>query len=152
MNLTVSLGAAAITGLFLFLQGARAFGAEDLKPHQQRMRTCNTQADQKGLSDGERNKFMRACLKGSNGNGKKLTVAQKRSQACNRQAKEQRLEGAERRGFITECEKPPVKQKNAESEKMKSCALRADQRGLAGEERSRYLRGCRSAVAAATGG
>lgn len=149
MKLDISVAAAAVAGLLLFLQGVRAFGAEDLKPHQQRMRTCNTQAEQKGLTDGERNKFMRSCLKGGNGNGKKLTAQQRRNQDCNREAKAQGLEGAERRGFMTECEKPPVKQQTAEKEKMKSCARRADQRQLTGEERSRYLNGCRSALAAA---
>lgn len=149
MNLHVSVAAAALAGLFLFLQGTRAFGAEDLKPHQARMRTCNTQAEQKGLADAERNKFMRSCLKGGNGNGKKLTAQQKRNQACNKQAKAQGLEGSERRGFMSECEKPPVKQQTAENEKMKSCERRASQRGLSGEERGRYLSGCRNAVAAA---
>lgn len=151
MKLDLSLGAAAVVGLFLFLQGVRAFGAEALTPHQQRMRTCNTQAEQKGLAAGERNKFMRACLNGGNGNGKKLTAHQRRSQDCSRRAKAQGLEGAERRGFMSECEKPPVRQRSAEAEKMKSCARRADQRRLAGEERSRYLSGCRNAVAAAAG-
>lgn len=151
MKLDVALGAAAIAGLLLFLQGGRAFGAEDLKPHQHRMRACNTQADQKGLSAGERNRFMRSCLKGGNGNGRKLSAVQRRNQACNRQARDQGLQGAERRGFMSECEKPPVKQKSAEAEKMKSCSRRAEQRRLAGEERERYLNGCRNAAAAAGG-
>jgi hypothetical protein len=149
MQLDVSLAAAAVVGVFLCLHGVRAFGAEDLKPHQQRMRTCNTQAQAKGLAAGERNKFMRDCLKGGNGNGKKLSAHQRRNQDCNREAKAKGLEGSERRGFMSECEKPPVKQRTAEKEKMKSCARRADQRRLSGEERSRYLSGCRNAVTAA---
>ena len=150
VSLDICVVAAVITGVVLALQGVRAFGAEDLKPQQQRMRACNTQADQKGLTDGERNHFMRSCLKGRNGNGHKLTVHQQRSQECGRQAREQRLEGAEKRGFLSECEKPPVKQQTAEKEKMRSCAKRADGRRLEGEERSRYLTGCRSAVSAAS--
>ena len=151
MKLDVSLAAAAVAGLLLALQGIRAFGADELKPQQQRMRACNTQADQKGLTDGERNHFMRSCLKGQNGNGHKLTAHQRRSQECNRQAREQRLQGAEKRGFMSECEKPPVKQQTADGEKMKSCAKRADGRRLEGEERDRYLNGCRSAVSASAG-
>ena len=150
MKLDVSLAAAAVAGLLLFLQGVRAFGAEDLTAHQQRMRTCNTQADQKGLVDGERNKFMRSCLKGGNGNGKKLTVAQKRSQDCNRQAKQQGLEGSERRGFMTECEKPPVKQKVAQEQKMKSCERRAKERRLDAEETRKYVYGCANGATSST--
>ena len=151
MTLNLPLAAALAAGLLLALQGARPFGAEGLKPEQQRMRSCNTQADRKGLQDGARNHFMRTCLKGANGNGHQLTARQRRSEECNRQAKSQRLEGAERRGFMSECEKPPVKQKTADSEKMKSCAKRADQRRLDGDERSRYLNGCRSAASASAG-
>ena len=149
MKLDVSVAAALVAGLLLAFQGMRAFGAEDLKPHQQRMRACNTQADQKGLIDGERNHFMRSCLKGKNGNGHQLTARQQRNQECNRQARAEGLQGAERRGFMSECEKPPVKQQTADKEKMKSCTRRADQRRLAGEDRERYLNGCRNAAAAA---
>jgi hypothetical protein len=146
-----SVVATVAAALLLAFQAPPAAGAEDLKPHQQQMKACNTQADKKGLEGGERNHFMRTCLKGRNGNGHKLTAQQKRSQACNSQAREQRLEGAERRGFVSECEKPPVKQQTAEKEKMKSCARRADERRLDGEERVRYLDGCRSAVSATAG-
>jgi hypothetical protein len=137
VKLDVSLAAAALAGLFLALQGIRAFGAEDLKPQQQRMRACNTQADQKHLDGGERNHFMRSCLKGKNGKGHKLTAHQQRSEDCNRMAREQELQGAERRGFMSECEKPPVKQTVAESERMKDCASRADKRRLEGDDRDR---------------
>lgn len=143
--------AAAVAGVLLAFQGLPALGAEDLKPQQQRMRACNTQADKKGLDGGARNHFMRTCLKGQNGNGHQLTVHQQRSEECTRKARAQGLEGAERRGFMSECEKPPVKQQVAEKEKMKSCAQRADQRRLTGDERSRYLTGCRNALSAAAG-
>jgi hypothetical protein len=141
------MSAFAAAVLLLALQA----GAEDLKPQQQRMRACNTQADQKALDGGARNHFMRTCLKGKNGDGHKLTAHQQRSEECTRQARAQGLEGAERRGFTSECEKPPVKQQTAEAEKMKTCARRADGRRLAGEERERYLNGCRNAVSAAAG-
>jgi len=129
---------------------ASAWGADDLKPQQQRMRSCNTRADEKGLTAGERNHFIRACLKGAKGNGKALTPHQQRSQACSQQARARKLEGAERRGFMSECEKPPVKQTVAESERMKDCASRADKRRLEGDDRGRYLDGCRTAAKAAS--
>ena len=151
MTLNLPLAASLAAGVLLALQGVRALGADGLKPGQERMRGCNTQADQKGLQGGERNHFMRTCLKGANGNGHQLTARQRRSEECNRQAKSQRLEGAERRGFMSECEKPPVKQQGADGEKMKSCAKRADQRRLDADERNRYLNGCRSAASASAG-
>jgi len=139
---------AAIAGIVLAASGALA--ADDLKPQQQRMRSCNTRADQKKLTAGERNHFIRACLKGAKGDGKELTPHQQRSQACSQQARARKLEGAERRGFMSECEKPPVKQAVAESERMKDCASRADKRRLDGEDRDRYLKGCRTAAQAAS--
>ena len=138
----------ALAVLALAVQ-AGAWGADDLKPQQQRMRACNTRADQKGLTAGERNHFLQACLKGAKGNGHELTPHQQRTQACSRQAKAHRMQGAERRGFMSECEKPPVKQQMAQTERMKDCAKRADGRRLEGDDRERYLDGCRSAVAKA---
>jgi hypothetical protein len=135
--------------LALGLHGGLAWGADALKPEQQRMRACNTKADQKGVSAGERNHFMRACLKGANGNGHKLTPHQQRSQACTEEARAKKLQGAERRGFMSECQNPPVKQRMAEDQRMKECEKRADGRRLEGEDRSRYLDGCRNAVKAA---
>ena len=149
MKLEVSVAAAAIAAVFLLLQGTRAFAVEPLTPQQQRMRVCNTQADGKQLQGGERNHFIRACLKGANGNGHRLTPRQKQSEACNEQAKTQGLEGAERRGFMSQCEKPALAQQRPDKEKEKGCSRRADQRGLSGEERSNYINGCRSASAAA---
>jgi hypothetical protein len=136
----------------LMLPALQAGAAEDLKPDQQRMRACNTQADKKELDGAARNHFMRACLKGKNGNGHPVSARQQRSEECTRQARAQKLAGAERRGFMSECEKPPVKQETAASKKMKSCERRAADRRLEGADRERYLRGCRNAVEAAAGG
>ena len=136
----------------VLLQGGRAYAIEPLTPQQQRMRVCNTQAEEKRLKGGDRNHFVRACLKGSNGNGHRMTPRQKQSEACNEQAKKQGLEGAERRGFMSECTKPAVAQQRPDKEKEKGCRRRADERGLTGDERESYLNGCRSASAAVGGG
>jgi hypothetical protein len=138
--------------LAAFLFGPRAFAADDLKPHQKQMKACNTQADHKRLTAGERNHFMRSCLNGRNGNGHQLTVHQKRSQECTNRAREQGLQGAERRGFMSECEKPPVGQRVAEKEKMKGCQRRATERRLDAEERREYIDGCANGAAVAGGG
>ena len=96
MKLEVSIAAAALAAVFLLLQGTRAFAVEPLTPQQQRMRTCNTEADGKALKGGDRNHFIRACLKGAKSNGHRMTPRQKQNQACSEQAKKQGLEGAER--------------------------------------------------------
>ena len=149
MKLDVALAAAAIAAVLLALQGTRAFAVEPLTPQQQRMRTCNTQADGKALEGGERNHFIRACLKGAKSNGHRMTPRQKQNQACNAQAKKQGLEGAERRGFMSECTKPALAQQRPDKEKEKRCRRGAEERGLTGEERENYLNGCRTASAAA---
>ncbi len=151
MKLDLWTAAAGLTAALLLFQGSRAFGADELKPQQQRMRACNSKADAKGLTAGERNHFMRACLKGANGNGHQLSAHQRRNQECARKAREQALQGAERRGFMTECEKPPAAQTVADREKMKACERRAKDRRLDGEETRNYLNGCRSGAAAAGG-
>ena len=127
---------------------AGAWGADDLKPQQQRMKACNAKVDQKGLTAGERNHFLRACLKGAGGNGRELSPHQQRSQDCSRQARAKRLEGAERRGFMSECEKPGVKQDVAHDAKMKDCEERAKKRRLDGDELLNYIRGCTKGEAA----
>ena len=137
--------AAAIAGLLFVFHAASAFAVEPLTPQQKRMRVCNTQADQKELRGGERNHFIRTCLKGANGNGHRMTPRQKQNQACNDSAKKQGLQGAERRGVMSECTKPALAQQRPDKEKEKGCSLRADQRGLSGEERESYLKGCRTA-------
>jgi len=151
MKLEISILAAVFAVVLLAIQMPRAIGAEQLNAHQQRMKSCNGQADTKALEGAERNHFMRACLKGASGNGHKVSVRQQRSEECTRQARGQNLAGAERRGFMSECEKPPVKQQTAAQEKMKSCERRAADRRLQGDDRERYLEGCRNAVDAAGG-
>jgi hypothetical protein len=132
-------------------QAPRARGAEELKGHQQQMKACNTQADKKGLDGGEKNHFMRACLKGRSGNGHQLTPQQKRSEACSSRARQQGLEGAERRGFMSECEKPPIQQQIADKQKLQGCQRRAKDRRLGAEETRSYVDGCVNGSAAAAG-
>jgi hypothetical protein len=151
VKIEFSILAAAAAVLLLAFQAPRALGAEELKAHQQQMKVCNGQADKKGLDGGERNHFMRACLKGKNGNGHQLTAQQKRSEACNSRARDKGLEGAERRGFMSECEKPPVQQQVAEKQKLRGCERRAKGRRLDAEETRKYVYGCMNGSAAGTG-
>lgn len=122
---------------------AAAMARDGLTPQQERMRSCNTRADQKQLKDGERRHFMSSCLKGGNGNGHALSAQQRKNQECNREARRRGLDGAARRGFMSECEKPErVKRETADGEKARGCNRRADQRRLDGEERRRYISAC----------
>jgi hypothetical protein len=148
MKIQIAILAAAFAVVLLAIQMPRAIGAEELNAHQQRMKSCNGQADTKALEGAERNHFMRACLKGASGNGHKVSVRQQRSEECTRQARAQGLEGAERRGFMSECEQPPVKQQSAENEKMKACQRRAKERRLDAEETRNYVNGCATGSAA----
>lgn len=114
--------------------------ARELTPAQQRMRTCNTRATERALEGAERRHFMTDCLNGHDGDGHVLTPHQEKHEECNDEA--HGLEGAERRGYMTECEKSDVAKRTPPREKAKNCARRADGRGLAGEERAAYIRGC----------
>jgi hypothetical protein len=137
-----------ILASLLLLLPALAYADDGLTPQQKRMRECNTRADQKELARAERNHFMSSCLKGADGDGRRLTAHQQRNQACNRVARERKLEGAERRGFMSECEKSDrVKRDTAERERAKSCERRAKDRRLDGEDKQKYMNGCRDGAA-----
>ncbi|HEY5897238.1 MAG TPA: PsiF family protein [Burkholderiales bacterium] len=127
----------------LLVAGVAAQAKDGLTPQQERMRGCNTKADQKELKGPQRRHFMSACLKGSNGNGHQLTAHQQKNDECNTRAKKLRLQGAEKRGFMSECVKPErEKQETAGEEKAKGCQRRAHERRLDGEERQKYVDAC----------
>jgi hypothetical protein len=128
--------------LGLLLLCGLAAARDGLTPQQERMRSCNTRATQKQLQGAERRHFLTDCLKGANGNGRRLTVQQRKNEDCNRQARERRLEGAERRGFMSECVKSAAARRAPDKEKQASCDRKAAGRRLDGEERRKYLAGC----------
>jgi hypothetical protein len=119
-----------------------AAARDGLTPQQERMRSCNTLATGKELQGAERRHFITDCLKGSNGNGRKLTAHQRKNEDCNRQARERRLEGAARRGFMSECVKPALAKQAPDREKQARCSREADRRRLDAGERRRYMAGC----------
>jgi hypothetical protein len=125
----------------LLLSG-HALGADGLTPDQQRLRACNTQAKQQGLSKRERSRYITDCLSGRKGK-RPLTPIQAKNEACTREADNRKLEGAERRGFMGECTKPDhVKQETAHDTRAKNCGRRADGRKLEGEDRRKFIDGC----------
>jgi hypothetical protein len=112
------------------------------------MKACNTQAKEKQLQGAERNHFMTGCLNGD-GKTRKLSERQRLHEECNERARG--LEGAERRGFMTQCEKgEAAAEATSEREQQKNCARRADGRGLAGDDRREYLKGCRDGAGEAS--
>jgi hypothetical protein len=123
----------------LFLYCASALPADGLTPEQQRLRSCNTQAKEKGLSARERSRFITDCLNGRKGD-RPLTPLQARNEACTKEADSRHLEGAERRGFMSDCNKPDqVKEQTPQHVKVKNCNRRAAKRGLDGDERRKFV-------------
>jgi len=126
---------------------ASAAAARDLTPAQQRMKSCNTQAQAKGLDGAERNRFITACLNGD-GHPRVQTPRQRLHDECNERARG--LEGAERRGFMTQCEKGAAAAQAPQRDQEKNCARRADSRRLGGDDRRAYMKGCLDGAAEAS--
>src|SRR5260221_12675068 len=93
----------------LLVSYACAMAADDLTPEQQRLRACNTQAKEKGLSARERSRFITDCLNGRKGQ-RPLTPLQARNEVCTKEADRRHLAGAVRRAFRTDCTRPYVVQ------------------------------------------
>jgi len=136
----------------LFVYGAAALAADGLTPEQQRLRSCNTQAKEKGLSSRERSRFITDCMNGRKGK-RPLTPLQARNEVCTKEADSRHLEGAERRGFMSDCNKPDqVKQETPQHVKVENCNRRAAQRGLGGDERRKFVAACLDGSAVAVDG
>jgi hypothetical protein len=116
--------------------------ADSLTPAQQRLRACNTQAKEKGLSGAARSHYITDCVSGRP-NGRPLTPIQARNETCKKEADRRGLDGAERRGFMGNCTKPDrVKGETPQQVNVENCNRRAEARGLAGDDRKRFIAGC----------
>ena len=82
-----------VLGLML-LPVAPAFGTENAQ--QQKMKTCNAEATQKGLNGADRQAFMKTCLTAGN-------AQQTKMKTCNTQASSQHLSGDARKKFMSDC-------------------------------------------------
>ena len=73
---------------------------------QNKMKVCNAQADEKGLSGegkgDERKAFMKECLSTKSAKSGK-TAQQEKMKACNKEAGEKKLAGDERKTFMSTC-------------------------------------------------
>jgi len=74
-------------------------------PQQNKMKTCNAQANEKGLGEGkgdERKAFMKECLSSKPATGGK-TTQQNKMKTCNKEAGDKKLAGDERKTFMSTC-------------------------------------------------
>jgi len=72
---------------------------------QNKMATCNKEANEKGLGEGkgeERKAFMKECLSAKPVKNAK-TAQQEKMKACNKEAGEKTLKGDERKKFMSTC-------------------------------------------------
>jgi len=93
-------------GLFVLGLGVTPF-AMAAPTQQNKMKTCNEQANAKKFGEGkgeERKAFMKECLSAKpekNGSGK--DTQQNKMKACNKEAGEKSLKGDERKQFMSDC-------------------------------------------------
>ena len=82
-----------------------ALAGQGLTPQQQKMKACNEEATNKGMSGTLRRQFMGECLKGqpAGGTEKALTPQQQKMKACNEEATAKSLTGPERKKFMSTC-------------------------------------------------
>ena len=93
-------------GLFVLSLGVPPF-AMAAPTQQNKMKTCNEQANAKGFGEGkgdERKAFMKDCLsakpeKSEAGKGSQ----QNKMKACNKEAGDKMLKGDERKKFMSDC-------------------------------------------------
>jgi hypothetical protein len=147
MSGALSLASKAVLTSFCALMAVSfAAAAQDENAARERLRACNTKAEEKGLDRTARTKFVNACV-GGYARSPKLTPKEQRHQACNERARG--LEGAARRGYMTQCEKAPADAHAANpSAQERECERRAAGRRLGGADRRAYVKGCLDAAAA----
>ncbi len=97
MRFTTALVVAA-TGLLLTTGYAAAENAQ-----QQKMKTCNAEATQKGLKGADRQAFMKTCLSGGSAAAAPANPQQEKMKTCNAEATAKQLKGAERKAFMKTC-------------------------------------------------
>lgn len=88
-----TLRAAIVVGL-LFLPATSGQAATTAQ--QQKMKDCNAEATQKGLSGPDRQTFMKSCLSAGN-------AQQKKMKSCNSEATAKKLNGDARKEFMSSC-------------------------------------------------
>ena len=103
-----------LIALCLTLAAGSAYAKDEKAPtpQQEKMKSCNKDASDKGLKGADRRAFMKDCLghKPAAAEPKKdLTPQQQKMQDCNKQAKDKGVSGPDRRKFMSECLKGDAK-------------------------------------------
>ena len=93
-----SFGTALIATLFLLLPAA-SHAAQTAQ--QQKMKDCNAEATQKGVSGADRQAFMKTCL--SSGHSQPVNSQQQKMKSCNSEASAKKLTGDARKQFMSTC-------------------------------------------------
>jgi hypothetical protein len=79
-----------------------ALGASAATPQQEKMKSCNAEANHENLTGDARKEFMSKCLSASH-EEKQLTPQQAKMRQCNHDADEQHLKGDARKQFMSGC-------------------------------------------------
>ena len=97
------LASTLVGALFSFAAAADAQQAPNAQ--QDRMKSCNSQAQSQNLSGDARKSFMSDCLsgKGTSGSSTSPTSQQQKMQSCNTTATSQKLTGDSRKQFMSNC-------------------------------------------------
>jgi len=77
--------------------------AAALTAQQEKMKTCNAEATQKGLRGNARKTFMSDCLAAGSATATPLTSQQQKMKTCNTAANTQGLKGDARQAFMSSC-------------------------------------------------
>ncbi len=97
---------ASLVALSLFMAAITlAPVASEAAGQQNKMATCNKEANEKGFGEGkgdERKAFMKECLSAKPVKSAK-TAQQEKMKACNKEAGEKSLKGDERKKFMSTC-------------------------------------------------
>ncbi|MCE3225103.1 MAG: psiF [Nitrospira sp.] len=79
----------------------------DAGAQQNKMKTCNAEADAKGLTGegkgDDRKAFMKTCLSAKSAKAEGGGTQQNKMKACNKEAKAKSLAGDERKAFMKTC-------------------------------------------------
>ena len=94
MKLTM-IALVSVTSALLFVGHAAAETAQQAK-----MKTCNAEANEKGLKGDARKTFMQGCLSGGSA---PANSQQEKMKSCNQEANAKGLKGADRKTFMKTC-------------------------------------------------
>lgn len=107
MRASRGLVVAAVTAVFTLAAGQSAIAQTSsstahTNSQQEKMKTCNADANTKGLKGEERQTYMKTCLS-HEGTATKGNSQQEKMKTCNADANTKQLKGADRQTFMKSC-------------------------------------------------